>query len=104
MNTPLTTDLIENFTYDEISIGQSARLLRTLSLSDISAFAAVSGDTNPAHTDADFAGDTLLHGVVAHGMWGGALISALLGTKFPGHGTIYRDQVLHFCRPVRAQM
>ncbi len=101
MNTPLTTDLIENFTYDEISIGQSARLLRTLSLSDISAFAAVSGDTNPAHTDADFAGDTLLHGVVAHGMWGGALISALLGTKFPGHGTIYRDQVLHFCRPVR---
>ena len=100
MNLPLNSDLIENYTFEEITVGQNARLLRTLSLADIQAFAAVSGDTNPAHTDADFANDTLFHGVVAHGMWGGALISALLGTKFPGHGTLYRDQVLHFCRPV----
>jgi phosphate acetyltransferase len=101
MNLILSNDLIKNFTYEEITIGQTARLLCTLSLADIQAFTAVCGDTNPAHTDAEFASDTLIHGVVAHGMWGGALISALLGTKFPGHGTIYRDQVLHFCRPVR---
>ncbi len=100
MNSPLSNDLIENFTYEEIKLGQSARLLRTLTLADIEAFAAVSGDTNPAHTDPEFANDTLYHGVVAHGMWGGALISALLGTKFPGHGTIYLDQVLHFVKPV----
>ncbi len=101
MNSTLNTDLIENFTYDEITPGQSARLLRTLSLADIAAFAAVSGDTNPAHLDAEFANDTLYHGVIAHGMWGGALISALLGTQFPGSGTIYQDQVLHFTKPVR---
>ena len=61
----------------------------------------MSGDTNPAHLDAEYANDTLFHGVIAHGMWGGALISALLGTRFPGAGTIYLEQVLHFVKPVR---
>ena len=101
MNFTISTDLIENVTYDEITIGQSARLLRTLTLADIQAFAAVSGDTNPAHLNAEYANDTLFHGVIAHGMWGGALISALLGTQFPGPGTIYLEQVLHFTKPVR---
>lgn len=101
MNTDPHTDWLENITYDELHIGQSARLLRTLTLADIQAFAAVSGDTNPAHLDADYANDTLFHGVIAHGMWGGALISALLGTQFPGAGTIYLDQELHFTKPVR---
>ncbi len=101
MNFPLSSDLVENVTYDEITVGQSARLLRTLTLNDIQAFAAVSGDTNPAHLDAEYANDTLYHGVIAHGMWSGALISALLGTQFPGPGTIYLDQALHFTRPVR---
>lgn len=100
MNALLHTELIENVTYDEISLGQSARLLRTLTLADIQAFAAVSGDTNPSHLDANYANGTLYHGVIAHGMWSGALISALLGTQFPGPGTIYQEQVLHFTKPV----
>jgi phosphate acetyltransferase len=101
MNPPFNSEIQENVTFDELFVGQSKRLFRTLSLDDIKAFAAVSGDTNPAHLDAEYANDTLMHGVVAHGMWGAALISALLGTKFPGPGTIYVDQVLHFVRPVR---
>ena len=101
MNLPLDNELIENFTFPEIKLGQSARLLRTLTLQDIAAFAAVSGDTNPAHLDSEYASDTLFHGVIAHGMWSGALISALLGTQFPGPGTIYQDQALHFVKPVR---
>ncbi|MEO8407030.1 MAG: bifunctional enoyl-CoA hydratase/phosphate acetyltransferase, partial [Oxalobacteraceae bacterium] len=101
MNLTLNTDLIENVTYDEITMGQSARLLRTLTLADIQAFASVSGDVNPLHLDAAYANATLFHGMIAHGMWGGALISALLGTQFPGPGTIYLEQVLHFTKPVR---
>lgn len=93
--------MIENTTFDEITMGQSATMLRTLTNADIQAFAAVSGDTNPAHLDADYADHTLFHGVIAHGMWGGALISALLGTVFPGPGTIYLEQNLHFSRPIR---
>jgi phosphate acetyltransferase len=91
---------IENVTYDELTIGQSARLIRTLALTDIQAFAAVSGDYNPTHLDAEYAVQTLFHGVVAHGMWGATLISSLLGTQFPGAGTIYVDQSLHFIKPV----
>ena len=97
----ISNDFVENHTFDELQIGQSARLLRTLTPQDIQAFAAVSGDTNPAHLNAEYANDTLFHGVIGHGMWSGALISALLGTQFPGTGTIYLDQALHFSRPVR---
>ena len=101
MNETPVSQMIENKTYDEISIGQVARMARQLTIADIQAFAAVSGDTNPAHLDADYANDTVFHGVIAHGMWSGALISALLGTEFPGPGTIYVNQDLHFIRPVR---
>lgn len=101
MNLPLDNAVMENITFSELAVGQSARLLRTLTLEDIHAFAAVSGDTNPAHIDPKYANDTLFHGVIGHGMWSGALISALLGTQFPGPGTIYLDQALHFTKPVR---
>lgn len=101
MNQALHHAWIENVTFDELALGQSAQLVRTLTLQDIQAFAAVSGDTNPAHLDPEYAGDTHFQGVIAHGMWGGALISALLGTQFPGPGTIYLQQDLHFTRPVR---
>lgn len=92
---------VENITFDEIAIGQSARLIRTLTLDDIEAFAAVSGDTNPAHLDKEFASGSLFHEVVGHGMWSASLISTLLGTQFPGSGTIYLDQSLHFKKPVK---
>nr|NDG07069.1 enoyl-CoA hydratase [Oxalobacteraceae bacterium] len=75
MNQAADLDIIENVTYDELSIGQSATLTRTLTLNDIRAFAAVSGDTNPAHLDPAYAEQTLFHGVIGHGMWGGSLIS-----------------------------
>ena len=92
---------LENYPYDSIVVGQAARMVRTLTLADIQAFAAVSGDTNPAHLDPTYANATLFHGVIGHGMWGGSLISTVLGTVFPGPGTIYLEQNLHFSRPVR---
>jgi len=91
----------ENHPYEDIVVGQAAQLVRTLTLQDIQAFAAVSGDTNPAHLDPEYANATLFHGVIGHGMWGGALISSLLGTVFPGPGTIYLEQNLRFSKPIR---
>jgi len=101
MNQAADLDIIENITYDELSIGQSATLTRSLTLDDVRAFAAVSGDINPAHLDAAYAEQTIFHGVIGHGMWGGSLISAVLGTQFPGPGTIYLHQDLDFTKPVR---
>ena len=94
------TDYIENRTYDEIKVGDSASLTRTLKPEDIQLFAVMSGDVNPAHVDPEYAKSSMFHEVIAHGMWGGALISTVLGTQFPGPGTIYIDQTLHFSRPV----
>jgi len=93
--------LIENRTFDELRLGEHASLTRELSQRDIELFAIVSGDINPAHLDPAYADHTLFHGVIAHGMWGGALISALLGTRLPGPGTIYLGQDLSFHHPVR---
>lgn len=93
--------MLTNMTFDEIKIGDSANIERTLSSQDIQLFAVLSGDMNPQHLDADYAASTRFHGVIAHGMWGGALISAVLGTRLPGPGTVYLGQTLHFRAPVR---
>lgn len=92
---------IENVTFDEIKVGQSANLTRMLTKEDISLFAVVSGDVNPTHLDENFATDSHLPGIAGHAMWSGALISTLLGTALPGPGTIYLEQDLKFRHPVR---
>ncbi len=92
---------IENRPLAEIRVGDSASLTRTLRPRDISLFALVSGDVNPAHLDKEYADADRFHGVVAHGLWGGSLISAVLGTELPGPGTIYLAQSLRFLRPVK---
>ena len=92
--------LICNRTFDELSVGDSASLQRTLTREDIATFAVMSGDINPSHVDEEFARTARFHQVVAHGMWAGTLISTLLGTELPGPGTIYLDQSLAFRHPV----
>jgi phosphotransacetylase/acyl dehydratase len=91
---------IENKPFDEIAIGNSACLSHTLTQRDIDLFATVSGDVNPAHVDPAYAETDLFHHIIAHGLWGAGLISAVLGTKLPGPGTIYLGQNLHFRHPV----
>ncbi len=91
---------IENRTYDEIKIGDTAVLVRTLTPQDIEIFAIMSGDVNPAHVDDAFAKSDMFHKVVAHGMWSASLFSTVFGTQLPGPGAVYVDQSLHFRRPV----
>lgn len=93
-------DYIENRTFDEIKIGDSAAINHILRKEDIELFAAMSGDVNPAHVDFEFAKNAMFHKIIAHGMWSGALISTVLGTELPGPGTIYLDQSLKFEYPV----
>lgn len=100
MSSPEPMQYITNKTYEEIAIGDHAEITRTLKLQDIELFAVMSGDVNPAHVDAEYAKTNMFHGVIAHGMWGGALISAVLGTEMPGPGTIFLDQSLKFKAPV----
>jgi len=91
---------ITNKTYDEINIGDSAALTRTLTKRDVQLFAVVTGDMNPAHLDEAYAKTDIFHQIVAHGMWTGSMFSVLLGMHLPGPGTIYLDQTLKFLKPV----
>ena len=93
-------EVLRNRTFDEIAIGDRASIQRTLTGADIQLFAAMSGDVNPTHLDAEFAASTPFQSVVAHGMWAASLISAVLGMHLPGPGTTYVSQTLEFLAPV----
>jgi len=91
---------VVNKTYDEIHVGDFASLSRTLMPEDVKLFAVLTGDFNPTAADARYSESGMFREVMAHGMWSGSLISTVLGTQFPGPGTILIDECLHFARPV----
>jgi len=93
-------EMIENRPFDEIRVGDTASTQHTLTLEDIQLFAILSGDVAPTVLDEEYTAATLGQKVTAHNMWGGALIAALLDTKYPGPGTLCLDQTLHFEKPV----
>jgi 3-hydroxybutyryl-CoA dehydratase len=92
---------ISNFTYDEITIGQTANYSKPVTEQDIQLFAVASGDVNPVHLDAGFAAQSRFGERIAHGMLTGGLISAALAMVLPGPGTIYMSQSLKFRLPVK---
>lgn len=87
--------------FEDLSVGQSASLTRTVDEKAIQGFADVSGDHNPVHLDEAFAATTQFKTRIAHGMLSAAYISALIAGKLPGPGAIYLGQSLSFKRPVK---
>lgn len=85
----------------EFTVGEEAALTRTIGHADIAAFAEVTGDDNPVHLDEAYASRSYFRGRIAHGMLGAGLISAVLGTRLPGPGSVYLSQELRFKAPVR---
>ncbi|MBO0929946.1 MaoC family dehydratase [Fibrella aquatilis] len=70
------------------------------SQADVEAFARVTGDNNPLHLDADFAAQTPFKRPIMHGMLGASIFTKVLGTEFPGYGSVYLGQTLEFLRPM----
>ena len=87
-------------TIQQLQVGDKAELRKTFIEEDVAEFARVSGDSNPAHMDENYAKTTQFKTRIVHGMLAGSLFSALLGTDLPGVGTIYTGQTLKFTRPV----
>jgi 3-hydroxybutyryl-CoA dehydratase len=81
-------------------IGQRASFSKTVTEADVTTFAGLTGDFNPIHVDAEYARKSRFGRRVAHGMLTGGLISAVLGNKLPGPGTIYLSQQIEFLAPV----
>lgn len=92
---------IRGYTIDELEVGQSASFTKTVTEADAYNYAGVSGDFNPAHINEEYAKRTFFKTRIAHGMISAGFISAVLGTKLPGPGTIYLGQDLKFTKPVR---
>jgi 3-hydroxybutyryl-CoA dehydratase len=87
--------------FEDLQIGQSASLAKTVTEADILMYAAVSMDNNPVHIDAEAAKQSIFGERIAHGMLSAGLISAVLGTRLPGPGTLYMRQSLRFAAPVK---
>lgn len=86
-----------NKTYEQISVGDTAEIVRECSSNDLLVFAHASGNHNPIHLpDTDWTGDGHIDKPVAPAMWVGGLASAVLGNILPGPGTIYKAQSFRF--------
>jgi 3-hydroxybutyryl-CoA dehydratase len=89
------------FFFEDLSVGQTASLAKTITEADILMFSAVSMDTNPVHIDAEAAKASIFGERIAHGMLSASLLSAVLGTRLPGPGSLYMRQSLRFAAPVK---
>lgn len=87
--------------FEDLSVGQRETLMRTVMDEDVIDFARLSGDDNPIHLHQEYAATTRFGERIAHGLYTASLISAVLGTRLPGPGAVYRSQTLNFHAPVK---
>ncbi|WP_268797450.1 MaoC family dehydratase [Pseudomonas huanghezhanensis] len=92
---------VTNTPYEALEVGQTASYSKMVEERHIQLFAEMSGDRNPVHLDAEFAGKSMFKERIAHGMFSGALISAAVACELPGPGTIYLSQQMTFQKPVK---
>ena len=93
--------MVKGKTIDELKVGDSAQITKTITENEINLFAKAIGDFNPVHLDEAYAQKTQFKGRIAHGALSIGLLSAVLGNILPGHGTIYLSQEVKFLAPVR---
>ena len=87
--------------FEDLSVGMTERLSKTVASSDVVGFAEVTGDRNPIHLSEHFAAKTPFGTRIAHGLYTASLISAVLGTRLPGPGAVYISQTLNFRAAVK---
>lgn len=92
---------MKGLTINEINIGDKAAFQKTITETDVYLYAGITGDLNPAHINQVEAEKTMFQGRIAHGMLTAGLVSAVLGMRLPGPGSIYLGQELKFVAPVK---
>ncbi len=92
-------DVIENRTYDELSVGDRETLVRRLTVDDVRQLAAPLADAGVSGAEQDAAGATVLDQMFSHGNWVDASITALVDTRLPGPGSAWLAKTLRFLAP-----
>lgn len=91
-------------TFDQFELGQTfTTASRTVTEADVVAFAGLSGDFNPLHTDETFARTTPFGGRIAHGMLGAAIATGLANQLgiFEGTTIALISQTLRYTAAIR---
>jgi 3-hydroxybutyryl-CoA dehydratase len=88
-------------TIDTIAVGDTESFEKTVTETDVYMYAGLTGDINPAHINEKYMKTQIFKGRIVHGMLTAGLVSAVLGNKLPGPGTIYLGQELKFKAPVK---
>lgn len=81
-------------------VGMKSKITKRIQETDIKNFVDISNDTNPIHTNEEYAQKSIFKTRVAPGMLSASLISGVLGSNLPGEGSIYLEQSLKFIKPV----
>ena len=92
--------MVKALCFEDLHLGMREQLMKSVMDTDVVGFAQLSGDENPIHLYDDYAAGTRFGQRIAHGLYTASLISAVLGTRLPGPGAVYRSQTLHFHAPV----
>src|SRR5580693_10056233 len=98
---PTSLPPLRTLFFDDLKVGMTERLKKTIAASDVVGFAQLTGDRNPIHLSEHFAARTPFGRRIAHGLYTASLISTVLGTRLPGPGAIYIAQTLNFRAPVK---
>jgi 3-hydroxybutyryl-CoA dehydratase len=93
--------IVHTFYFEDLRVGMRETMMRTVMDDDVVDFARISGDANPIHLSERYAATTRFGQRIAHGLYTASLISAILGTRLPGPGAVYRSQTLNFHAPVK---
>jgi hypothetical protein len=78
---PMNLPPLRTLFFEDLSIGMTERLEKTVASSDVVGFAQLTGDRNPIHLSEHFAAKTSFRTRIAHGLYTASLISAVLGTR-----------------------
>lgn len=92
--------MIAAWTYDDLTVGQTADFKVIVTEDTVADFARVSGDYNPLHMSDEFARNTSFGQRVVHGMLVGSFFSRLVGEHLPGKHALFVSQELLFKNPV----
>lgn len=93
--------MVQDISFEDIKVGDTASMSKTVTEFDVYTFAGVTGDFNPIHINTEFAKTTMFKERIAHGILSAGFISAVIGTALPGKNTIYLGQDLQFKAPVK---